>query len=155
MGKKTVKGTKGPASKFLSRKRSMKRLGVSLKDFRRICILKGVFPRQPNRTLSKAHRTYYHLKDIQFLERDPILQFFSKHKTYQKKLVKAVAKKDKLKARRLRAYRPRLDVDHVVRQRYPTFEEALRDLSDPLSLLSLIASFPGHRLYCVPPKKKR
>jgi pescadillo protein len=155
MGKKTKKGTKGQATLFLSRKRAMRRLGLNLKDFRRICILKGVFPRQPNRKLDKAHRTYYHIKDIRYLESDKLVDHFAQEKIFKRKLTKAIAKKDKLRIRRLKAGKPELNVDHVIRQRYPRFEQALKDMSDPLSLLSLISGFPGHRLYRIPPQKTR
>lgn len=155
MGKKTKKGSKGQATLFLSRKRAMRRLNLNLKDFRRLCILKGVFPRQPNRKLDKAHRTYYHIKDIRYLENDSLVNHFAEEKIHKRKLTKAIAKKDKLRVRRLKANKPELNVDHVILQRYPKFEQALGDLSDPLSLLSLIASFPGHRLYKVPPQKTR
>ena len=155
MGKKTKKGTKGQATLFLSRKRAMKRLGLSLKDFRRICILKGVFPRQPNRKLDKAHRTYYHIKDIRYLETDKLIDHLANEKIFRRKLTKAIAKKDRLRIRRLKAKKPELNVDHVIRQRYPRFEQALAELSDPLSLLSLISSFPGHRLYRIPPQTTR
>ena len=155
MGKKTKKGTKGQATLFLSRKRAMKRLGLSLKDFRRICILKGVFPRQPNKKLDKAHRTYYHIKDIRYIESDKIMDHFAQEKIYKRKLTKSIAKKDKLRTLRLKANKPELNVDHVIRQRYPRFEQAVADLSDPLSLLSLIAGFPGHRLFRIPPQKTR
>lgn len=155
MGKKTKKGTKGQATLFLSRKRAMKRLGLSLKDFRRICILKGVFPRQPNRKLDKAHRTYYHIKDIRYLESDKLIDHLANEKIFRRKLTKAIAKKDRLRIRRLKANKPELNVDHIIRQRYPRFEQALNELSDPLSLLSLISSFPGHRLYKIPPQTTR
>ena len=155
MGKKTKKGTKGQATLFLSRKRAMKRLGLNLKDFRRICILKGVFPRQPNRKLDKAHRTYYHIKDIRYLESDKLIDHLAQEKIHNRKLTKAIAKKDRLRIRRLKANKPELNVDHIIRQRYPRFEQAVADLSDPLSLLSLISSFPGHRLYKIPPQTTR
>jgi pescadillo protein len=155
MGKKTKKGTKGNATLFLSRKRAMKRLGLNLRDFRRICILKGVFPRQPNRKLDKAHRTYYHIKDIRYLESDKLIDYLAEEKIHRRKLTKAIAKKDRLRIRRLKANKPELNVDHIIRQRYPRFEQAIGDLSDPLSLLSLISSFPGHRLYKIPPQITR
>lgn len=155
MGKKTKKGTKGQATLFLSRKRAMKRLGLNLKNFRRICILKGVFPRQPNKKLDKAHRTYYHIKDIRYIESDKLMDHFADEKIFKRKLTKAIAKKDKLKTFRLKAKKPELNVDHVIRQRYPRFEQAVADLSDPLSLLSLVAGFPGHRLFRIPPQKTR
>ena len=155
MGKKTKKGSKGQATVFMSRKRAMRKLGLNLKDFRRLCILKGVFPRQPNRKLEVAHRTYYHIKDLKYLMSDKLMDYLSDEKIHKRRLTRAIAKKDTLRVKKLRASKPLLNVDHIVKQRYPRFDQALRELSDPLSLLSLVGSFPGHRLYHIPPQKTR
>lgn len=68
MGKKIKKQTKGPTSKYISRAKAIRKLQIPLKDFRKICILKGVHPREPRKKLGKSHLTYYHTKDIKYLE---------------------------------------------------------------------------------------
>lgn len=51
--------------------------------------------------------------------------------------------KDKrLKRMRLNKY-PELKLDHVVRERYPTFIDAIKDLDDCLTLLFLFSTFPA------------
>lgn len=51
-------------------------------------------------------------------------------------------KDKKLKRMRLNKY-PELKLDHVVRERYPTFIDAIKDLDDCLTLLFLFSTFPA------------
>lgn len=59
-----------------------------------------------------------------------------------KKLKRAVGKDEKGDAKRLRRNKPRYKLDHIVRERYPTFIDALRDIEDTLSMSFLFATFP-------------
>jgi len=67
MGKILKKGQKGYAKKFISRTKAISKLQLSLKDFRRLCILKGIYPREPPKKISKHKTTFYLAKDIKFL----------------------------------------------------------------------------------------
>lgn len=44
---------------------------------------------------------------------------------------------------------PEINIDHIVKERYPTFVDALRDLDDCLTLCFLFSTFPS--LKKVPP----
>lgn len=43
-GKKLKKGTGGASTIYIGRTRAIKKLQLSLRDFRRLCILKGIYP---------------------------------------------------------------------------------------------------------------
>merc|ERR1712025_312043 len=131
MGRKK-KYESGEASNFMTRKRALKKLQLTLKDFRRLCILKGVFPREPrNRkraqkgNVSKVQTLYYE-KDIRFLMHEPIVWKFRDFKVFLKKLKRAYAKGNDGQAERLKSNKPRYSLDHIVRERYPTFVDAIR-----------------------------
>lgn len=151
MGKKIKKGTKGEQTKFLTRAAAIRRLDIPIKDFRKLCILKGVHPREPRNKRTNNHTTYYHVKDVRYLETDKTIDYFKALKVYKRKLHRAKVKQDKTEIRHLKENKPMMDIKHIIRERYSEFDDALKDLEDPLSLLSLISKFPGHRLFKINP----
>ena len=143
MGKEAKKGESGIADAYMTRNRAIRKLQISLKDFRRLCILKGIYPRDPKKKKSGKDKTYYHAKDIKFLSHEPILFKFRELKTFLKKRKKAQVKKDRGRMAKLEKHKPKFSLDHLVRERYPTFVDALRDLDDPLCMVYLFASLPS------------
>ncbi|XP_071531377.1 pescadillo homolog [Panulirus ornatus] len=138
------KGESGEATRYISRNRAVKKLQLSLRDFRRLCILKGIYPREPKhrKKVQKGDstiKTLYYLKDIQFLSHEPIIWKFREHRAYMKKVHKATARKEPEKADSLWLKKPIYKLDHVVRERYPSFVDALHDLEDPLTLCFLFS----------------
>ena len=143
--RKVKAGKKGEATKYISRAKAIRKLQLSLKDFRRLCIMKGVYPREPPKKLKKHNRTFYHLKDINFLALDPLISKIRAQKVYLRKYIKAKAKGDIGKIKYLVKNKPKISLNHLVRERYPDFIDALRDLDDPLSLMALFTIFPTHK----------
>ncbi|CAG9783885.1 unnamed protein product [Diatraea saccharalis] len=148
VSKKKKKYSSGEGAQFMTRKAALKKLQLSLKDFRRICILKGIYPREP-RNRKRAQKgaggikTLYHTKDIKFLLHEPILWKLRELKVYQQKIRKARAMREFRQMRKyLRDY-PDINIDHIVKERYPTFVDALRDLDDCLTLCFLFSTFPS------------
>nr|XP_054749068.1 pescadillo-like isoform X1 [Lytechinus pictus] len=146
MGKEKKKFKSGIATSFITRASAVKRLQLNLVNFRRLCILKGVYPVEP-KSIKKAgkgqklHRTYFRFKDIQFLAHEPIVQKFRDHRVFVRKVRKAKAKREWTSLDRLNRNEPKYKLDHIVKERYPTFVDALRDLEDPLTLCSLFSTF--------------
>jgi pescadillo protein len=121
----------------------VKYLQISLATFRKLCILKGVFPRDPKKKVEGNHKTYYHMKDIAFLAHDPLIEKFREIKVHRKKVKKAFAKKNKDLADRLLNRPPTYKLDRLILERYPTFVDALRDLDDCLTMVHLFAALPA------------
>lgn len=116
----------------------------------------GIYPREP-RNKKKASKnstpntTFYYTKDIQYLLHEPLLNKFREQKALAKKIARSLGRGEVSDAARLeKNHAPKLTLDHVIKERYPTFIDALRDLDDALSLLFLFATLPSTTH--VPPK---
>ena len=156
MGKLKKKGQAGQAKNYITRTQAVKKLQLSLPDFRKLCIWKGIYPREPRnrKKVSKsatASTTFYYTKDIQYLLHEPLLQKFREQKVLEKKISRALGRGDVSDAARLernaarpdKTGKPRYTLHHIIRERYPTFIDALRDLDDCLSMLFLFANLPS------------
>lgn len=144
MGRRIKKGTTGVAAQYVARSKAVRMLQISLKDFRRLCILKGIYPRDPKRKPgNNASATYYHKKDILYLSHEPLLHKFRTFKTFLKKYHKAQSRAEGTKAKAIRGRKPEMILDHLVRERFPTFSDALRDLDDCLNMVHLYAGLPS------------
>jgi len=147
MGKMKKKGESGAATNYVSRNQALKKLQLSLADFRRLCIMKGIYPREPKNKKkvnkgSTAYKTYYYVKDIQYIAHEPVLKKFREFKIFMRKLKRAMGREEYSDAQRLQENKPVYTLDHIVKERYPTFTDALRDLDDALSMVFLFAILP-------------
>ncbi|KAG8988447.1 mRNA-binding ribosome synthesis protein nop7 [Tulasnella sp. 427] len=150
MGRELKKGTKGPNSKYITRTKAIRKLQISLNDFRRLCILKGIVPREPPSRKKANHgntapTSFYHVKDITYLAHEPIIAKLREHKIFLRRMSRAMGKQEWGRAKALEESRPRYTLDHIVKERYPTFIDALRDIDDALCCVVLGASLSQHR----------
>ncbi|XP_055261227.1 pescadillo homolog [Moschus berezovskii] len=146
-GLEKKKYERGSATNYITRNKARKKLQLSLADFRRLCILKGIYPHEPKHKKkvnkgSTAARTFYLIKDIKFLLHEPIVNKFREYKVFVRKLRKAYGKSEWNTVERLKDNKPNYKLDHIVKERYPTFVDALRDLDDALSMCFLFSTFP-------------
>jgi pescadillo protein len=144
MEQKIKKGKKGEQSQYLTRSKAIRKLQLTLKDFRRLCILKGVYPREPKKKFEGTNKTYYHIKDLKILMHDKLLDKFREIKAHVKKHKKLLGRKETKLAEEHQSKTPKYTLSHIIKERYPTFIDALRDMDDALCLISLFASLPQH-----------
>jgi len=85
--------------------------------------------------LEGKRKTYYLKKDIAFILHDPLVQTISDLRSWKRKLTKARNKHLELEAKALEKQRPRLNLSHIVKERYPVFDDALQDLDDCLTMV--------------------
>ncbi|KAI0669994.1 Pescadillo N-terminus-domain-containing protein [Trametes maxima] len=148
MGRLKQKGKAGAAKAYMTRSTAVKKLQCSLADFRRLCILKGIFPREP-RNRKKANKgssaptNFYYAKDIAYLAHEPVLRKLREHKAFAKKLSRALGRGEWSSAKSLEENKPVYRLDHIIKERYPTFVDAVRDIDDALCMIFLFASLPS------------
>ncbi|XP_033249176.1 pescadillo homolog [Drosophila miranda] len=135
----------GEATQYISRRAAIRKLQLSLNDFRRLCILKGVYPREPKHRRraqkgSSEIKILYHTKDIRFLLHESIVWTLRDYKIFAKKTSRDRAIKDFRNLKRRLALFPEIKLDHIVKERYPTLIDALKDLDDCLTIAYLYIS---------------
>ncbi|KAJ6509228.1 Pescadillo N-terminus-domain-containing protein [Mycena vitilis] len=149
MGRLRTKGKAGAAKAYVTRTSAIKKLQCSLADFRRLCILKGIFPREPRSRKrankgSSAPTSFYYAKDIAYLAHEPVLKKLREHKAFAKKLSRALGRGEWSDAKNLEDNKPVYRLDHIIKERYPTFIDAVRDIDDGLCMAFLFASLPSN-----------
>ncbi|TIB93505.1 hypothetical protein E3Q19_01196 [Wallemia mellicola] len=150
MGRITKKNEKGAVKNYMTRNQAIKKLQISLADFRRLCILKGIFPREPRNKKkankgSTAPKAFYYTKDIVYLQHEPLLNSLREYKSFAKKISKAVGRGEYAQAKSIEENKkPEYRLDHIIRERYPTFQSTLNDLPDAISLIMLFSHLPAN-----------
>ena len=144
LGKEQQKGKSGKAANFISRNQALKKLGITLRDFRRLCILKGIHPREPKIKNKGTTTTYYHAKDVSFLAHEPLLKKFREFKIFMKKIKRMAAKKNYKEAQDRYEDRPQYTLMHLVKERFPTFQSAIQDMDDALCMVHLFGQMKQH-----------
>uniref|UniRef100_A0A3Q3X5H9 Pescadillo homolog n=1 Tax=Mola mola TaxID=94237 RepID=A0A3Q3X5H9_MOLML len=121
-GLQKKKFERGSATNYITRNKARKKLQLSLPDFRRLCIIKGIYPHEPKHKKkvnkgSTAARTFYLLKDIRFLLHEPIVGKFREYKVFVRKLKRAYGKTEWSAVERLRENKPTYKLDHIIKER--------------------------------------
>jgi len=103
-----------------------------------------VYPREPKKKFKGNTKTYFHIKDIKILEHYTLLEKFRAIKAHIKKHKKFLGRRELKLAEAHVKKTPRYSLAPIIKDRYPTFVDALRDIDDALCLISLFAQLPQH-----------
>jgi len=131
----------------MTRAQVIRRMQLTIKQFRELCILKGLHPVEPGRKRirKQSSKTWYFLKDVTWLKSDPGVEYFRKKYTYDKKEAKYAAKGWKDKLINLRNNKPELDIGAYVKDRYPSLQDAINDMDDALCVVSLLQELQANK----------
>lgn len=114
---------KGAAANYITRTRAVRKLQISLAEFRRLCILKGIYPRAPKNKKKASgnnnnNNTFFLVKDIQFLMHEPLLQKIRDERVFLRKLRRAITKGQESTAKLIEENKPTYTLDHLIKERY-------------------------------------
>ena len=131
--------------KFLSKMQAQRLLQIDSMAFRRMCILKGIYPRSILRSRQKDSgntKQYYLTREIKWLVHDDVRARLAAFEAWNKKVRRAKAQHrfDTLKALHDAKSKPAYRLDATIKERYPTFLDALRDSDDAMTMISLYAA---------------
>ena len=130
----------GKSSNLVPESEAINRTDLDPKDMRRMCILRGVYPREMPKDKSSPW-SYFHKEDLTMINNDSMAWYIREHASW-------------LKHHNKRFYRQEQDgtaepiapYDQLIRSRYPRFTDALRDLDDALTTVALFAQMSGSKI---------
>ena len=116
MGKQIKKGKTSENAKYVTKGKAMRKLQLNTSQFHRLCILKGIYPKDPKKKKDQS-KTYYHLKDVNFLAHEQLLSKFREIDAWLHKLRKARIKKDLYKADQIQENIPKYSLHHLLKEK--------------------------------------
>lgn len=130
--------------KYLTRMQATRLLQMESIQFRRLCILKGIYPRALTRSKQKQsgnEKQYYLAREIKWLVHDQIAEKMMAYRAWEKKVKRAEAMglTEDLKALNSSRVKPRHSLVATIKERYPYFIDAVRDIDDAMSMIHLYA----------------
>lgn len=130
--------------KYLTRMQASRLLQLDSIHFRRLCILKGIYPRALERSKQKQsgnEKQYYLAKEIKWLVRDHLAEKMMAHRAWEKKVrrMEAMGKSQELQLLKSPKIKPQHNLVATIKERYPYFIDAVKDIDDAMSMITLYA----------------
>ncbi|SBT34931.1 pescadillo homolog, putative (PES) [Plasmodium ovale wallikeri] len=143
------KRKKKKEGKYLSKRNILKKLFLKERDFQKLCIFKGIYPKDfkeiPLKYRGKfcKNKVYYTDNDLKKLSHEKIIQDFRKIKLTLKKFKKyKLTLKDEEKCKHIIKKFPTYKLDHIIKERFPIFSYAIEQLSDALTTIISYSFLP-------------
>jgi pescadillo protein len=141
MGRKLRKGQKGKKAHLVREDKILEHVHIpDILQFRRLCILRGVYPRE----IPKEHNSpfaAFHKKDLSMLNSDSMAWFIRDHTAWLNKYKKRLHRGE-----HYGVPEPAAPYAELIRSRYPTFADAVHELDDALTTVGLFAQMSGTKL---------
>jgi len=129
--------------RYLTRMQATRMLQTDSMGFRRLCILKGIYPRAIGRSKQKASgndKQYYLSKEIKWLVHDQVTSKAHAYEAFEKKVRAAKAQHRFADLKSLQEERkPQYKLDATIKERYPFFVDAVKDIDDAMTMICLYA----------------
>jgi pescadillo protein len=129
--------------KYLSKMQAQRLLQVDNEGLRRLLILKGVYPRSISKSSKQKDsgnsKQYYLAREIKWLVHDTIRSGVADFGAWEKQTrrAKAMQRYDTLKVLQEAKSKPGYRLDATLKERYPYFVDALKDVDDAMSMIAL------------------
>lgn len=135
------------SKKYLTRMQATRLLQLDSIHFRRLCILKGIYPRALARSKQKQsgnEKQYYLAREIKWLVHDQLSQKMFALRAWEKKVKRAEAmgRSEVLGTLQQSHIKPQHSLVASIKERYPYFVDAVRDIDDAMSTIALYAFLP-------------
>ena len=123
----------GKSSKLIREEKALDRVALTPEDFRRVAILKDVHPQVMPQDRSSPW-AYFHKSDLALINGDTFSWFIRHKQSWENKYKKAVNRGETFSAPQ-----PKPPYAELIRSRYPTVADAIRDLDDGLTTVALVS----------------
>lgn len=150
--KKKIKKKK--EGKYLTKKHILRKLFLNEEEFRKLCIFKGIYPKDfkeiPLKYRKKfyKHKVFYTRNDFLKLSHEKIINDFRKIKIYLKKYKKCkLTLEDFTRSKNIVANFPVYKLEHIIKERYPILSYAVDHLDDALSCIIAYSQLPSNHKY--------
>ncbi|CAD2091208.1 pescadillo homolog, putative [Plasmodium vinckei lentum] len=137
--------------KYLTKRKIQKKLFLNESEFRRLCIFKGIYPKDykdiPLKLRNKFHKNkvYYTRSDYKKLSNEKIIQDFRKIKTGLKRYKKyKLSLEDNEKCKSIIRNFPKYKLDHIIKERFPILVYAVEQLNDALTAIIAYSFLPSN-----------